>query len=125
LYRDSRSRYSYRVLSPDQQRRINAKLLPFAGTNFDLVVVTDVPEAMNLRDEINDVLRVSGWKWRPIGPGTVLGQGVTVKASKGLAPAANALSDALAVEGIPTVQMIGETPDPAPNRILVIIGRKE
>jgi len=123
LYRERDDRNSFRLLNINQQRRIEAKLVLFAGITFDLIGVEDVGEATNLQDTIGDVLKASGWKRTPAQPGTIIGPGMSVRSSRRLVPAANALCDALAAEGIATWQIIGR-PDRNPNTIHIIIGKK-
>jgi hypothetical protein len=131
-----------RILSPEQQKRVQTKVDLFPGTPYELAA-SDVPEATRLVVSIDNILHSAGWLYKPseskvfrfvftLSNGDQAevfhGSGVEIGLTKSLMgkynSAAGALQRALSAEGIETAGRILPDDDPSPNAIHITIGSK-
>lgn len=101
-----------RTVNQEQQRRIRAKIKPFAGTKFDLYVSTGSSEPVALMNTIEGTLRSAGWVMEKPSTPILFADKAGVAALSGLLvqiarersadflKAATALASALRAEGI-------------------------
>ncbi len=135
-------RLAPRKLNDDQQKRIEAKVKPFANTAYELAV-NPVPEAVDLLSTIDTVLRAAGWATNEsakkdfrfvftLKNGSkveqVVTSGISIQGTKTFlqknGPAAEALVLALRAEGLETNATILPDDDPSPETLHVVIGSK-
>jgi hypothetical protein len=131
-----------RVLSPEQQKRIKAKVALFPGVPYELAV-SDVPETTRLAESVTHILDSAGWVCKPSEIKTLRfvvtfsngckaeifhGSGVEVGITKSLMAkydvAAGEIQRALSAEGIEVAGRRLADDDPSPNAIHITIGSK-
>jgi hypothetical protein len=131
-----------RILSDENQKRIESKLKPFAGMPYELGL-NAVPEAINLANTIDKILRSAGWVNKEsakkdfrfiftLQSGSKVEQafasGIVVQATAAFL-AKNRLGievfvAALGEEGLDTTFELLRDDDPSPDALRVIIGSK-
>ncbi|MBV9155504.1 MAG: hypothetical protein JO097_04535 [Acidobacteriaceae bacterium] len=132
-----------RVLSPQQQRKMETALEGFAGTPYEVAVCSN-SECIDLLRQIDSVLMLAGWTEKPsarkdlrttinLGNGLSAEQaftsGIIVGVSKPgaakLGDAARALASELNAVGISAQAGYLADNDPSPDNVHVIVGNKQ
>jgi uncharacterized protein YdbL (DUF1318 family) len=127
---------AWRDLNPEKQRRVEAKLKKFTGTEFEIRVFQE-PEALHLLNIMVEILHLAGWIQRPVdaamevstkygAAGISVDAGIRILADpkhSDLRVPASALAAALLAEGIDAVaaEVLLER---HPERIHILIGKK-
>jgi len=118
------ARLAWRLLSPEQQARITAKMKQYAGQKFTVVTYRlDDPEASNLGALIQQSLEAAGWQYLLSKPLDWLDTGVSIESATG-GWAAHNLVDSLNAEGITTKQVNAEKYAQYPEMLFVVVGKK-
>jgi hypothetical protein len=135
-------RLAPRTLSVEQQKRIESKLKPFAGTPYELAL-NPVPEATDLLAVIAPILRSAGWVYKEsakkdfrfnftLNDGTKVEQayvsGIVLLGTKAFIdahrPALDTLAFALKSEGLEVRAEYLKDDDPSPDTLHIAIGSK-